>query len=335
MNEFGRAKLRLTVWYTLVLMVVSSFLSGIYYQRTISMVEAQYHQIESRLMDKRIPTPPMKNLTQRLELLEDDFVLIRSFLVRQLLMINGLVLLVGGTASYFLAGVTLLPIQRSLEKQKHFVADAAHELKTPLTALKTSLEVGLMDKHNYSAKKLLESSLDDVNSLTSLTENLLSLARLESDDFSLSFEVVSLDQVINRVINHLKPLADQKKIKIKVNELNNFNLLANENALVEAMMILVDNAIKYSHEKTEIKIQVKKQKNKLILKIIDQGIGIESKHLDKIFDRFYRIDESRTKKFRAGYGLGLSLAKKIIIQHGGKIEVESKLNQGSTFTIIF
>jgi len=335
MKEFRHAKIRLTVWYTLGLMLISLFLSSIYYQRTISMVEAQYRQIELRLNANKLPAQPMRNLSQRLELLADDFILIRSFLVRQLLMINGLVFIVGVTSSYFLAGITLAPIKKSLEKQKQFIGDAAHELKTPLTALKTSLEVGLMDKQTKSAKKLLESSLDDVNSLTALTENLLSLARLESDNFKLNFELVSLEKVIERTINHLKPLATKKKINFEVSGLAGHSLMANENALVEAVMILVDNAIKYSHEKTTIKIQGKKQKNKLVLKIIDQGIGIDKKHLDKIFDRFYRIDEARSKNFRAGYGLGLALAKKIVTQHSGIIEVESKLNQGSTFTLIF
>ncbi len=335
MKEFRHAKIRLTVWYTLGLMLVSIFLSGIYYQRTISMLEVQYRQIELRLNDNKFPAQPMRNLSQRLELLADDFILIKSFLVRQLLMINGLVLILGVTSSYFLAGITLAPIKKSLEKQKQFIGDAAHELKTPLTALKTSLEVGLMDKQTKSAKKLLESSLNDVNSLTALTENLLSLARLESADFKLNFEQVKLEQVIDRVVNHLKPLAKKKKISLKTSGLAGLSLVANENALVEAVMILVDNAIKYSSEKTEIKIIAKKEKNKLILKIIDQGIGIDQKHLDKIFDRFYRVDDSRTKNFRAGYGLGLALAKKIVTQHSGKIEVESKLNQGSTFTIIF
>ncbi|MCC6711247.1 MAG: ATP-binding protein [Candidatus Pacebacteria bacterium] len=335
MKEFSHAKIRLTVWYTLGLMLVSIFLSGIYYQRTISMLEVQYRQIELRLNDNKFPAQPMRNLSQRLELLADDFILIKSFLVRQLLMINGLVLILGVTSSYFLAGITLMPIKKSLEKQKQFIGDAAHELKTPLTALKTSLEVGLMDKQTKSAKKLLESSLNDVNSLTALTENLLSLAKLESADFKLNFEQVKLEQVINRVVNHLKPLAKKKKISLKTSCLAGLSLVANENALVEAVMILVDNAIKYSGEKTEIKIIAKKEKNKLVLKITDQGIGIDQKHLDKIFDRFYRVDDSRTKNFRAGYGLGLALAKKIVTQHSGIIKVESKLNQGSTFTIIF
>ncbi len=338
MNQLLTAKLRLTFWYTLTLMVVSLFLSTIYYQRTVAMIEAQYRQIESRLIDQRTLSAPQqrRNLPQRLELLAEDLELIRSFLVRQLLFINVMVFVVGGTVSYFLAGKTLKPIQASLEQQKQFIGDAAHELRTPLTALKTSLEVGLMDKKiTGSAKKLLESNLADVNSLTALTENLLSLARLESEDFIFNFAVIRLEKIINRVIQHLKPLASQKKIKIKVSGLNNQTVLGNENALVEAVMVLVDNAIKYSHQKSEIKIEVKTQKNNLILQIIDQGIGIDQKHLSQIFARFYRVDEARTKGERYGYGLGLALAKKIIDQHGAKIKVSSELGKGSIFTLIF
>lgn len=338
MNQLLTAKLRLTFWYTLTLMVVSLFLSTIYYQRTLAMIEVQYKQIEIRLNEQRISPSPQqrRNLPQRLELLAEDLELIRSFLVRQLLFINAMVFVIGGTVSYFLAGKTLKPIQVSLEQQKQFIGDAAHELRTPLTALKTSLEVGLMDKKiTGSAKKLLESNLADVNSLTALTENLLSLARLDSEDFIFSFAVIRLEKIINRVLQHLKPLADQKKIKIKVSGLNNQTVLGNENALVEAVMVLVDNAIKYSHEKSEIKIKVRTQKNNLILQIIDQGIGIEQKNLPQIFARFYRVDEARTKGEWHGYGLGLALAKKIVDQHGAKIKVTSELGKGSTFTLIF
>ncbi|MFZ5437998.1 MAG: sensor histidine kinase [Patescibacteria group bacterium] len=338
MNQLLTAKLRLTFWYTLTLMVVSLFLSTIYYQKTVAMIEVQYKQIEIRLNDQRISpfSQQRRNLPQRLELLTEDLELIRSFLVRQLLFINAMVFVIGGAVSYFLAGKTLKPIQVSLEQQKQFIGDAAHELRTPLTALKTSLEVGLMDKKiNSVAKKLLKSNLADVNSLTALTENLLSLARLDSEDFVFSFTVIELEKIINRVLQHLKPLSEQKKIKIKVSGLNNQTVLGNENALVEAVMVLVDNAIKYSNKKSEIKIKVKTQKNNLILQIIDQGIGIDKKHLAQIFARFYRVDEARTKGERHGYGLGLALAKKIIDQHGAKIKVTSELGRGSVFTLIF
>lgn len=340
MKQFKTAKLRLTFWYTFILMLVSLFLSTIYYQRTIGRLEFEYRQIESRLNGVDMPPPPgapqMRNLPQKLELLEENFEVVREFLVKQMLIINAMVLVLGGTSSYFLAGKTLKPIQKSLEKQKQFIGDAAHELKTPLTALKTSLEVGLMDKKiDKDSAKLLESSLEDVDSLTSLTENLLSLARLESDNYATSFEIVELKNIINRVVKHLKPLADQRKIKLKVSGLSNLTVFGNEDALVEAVMVFVDNAIKYSHEKSEVNIKAVKQKNNLVLKIIDQGIGIDQKYLSQIFDRFYRVDDARTKGNRFGYGLGLALAKRIIEQHGAKIKVDSELGEGSIFTIIF
>ena len=230
----------------------------------------------------------------------------------------------------------MIPIQESLEKQKRFIADASHELRTPLTALKTSLEVSLLDKKlNLSARKVLQDNLKDINSLTSLTENLLSLARVDDNNFQLSFQKLELKNIIEKAINHITPLAKKKNIDIKVSGLNNQLLQGNENALVEVMMIVLDNAIKYSSPKTIIKVSVEKKGKNLLLKIKDQGIGISKDNLPFIFDRFYRAESSRTKQTKTGYGLGLSVAQKIMNQHSGQILVESKVNRGSIFTLVF
>jgi len=336
MQEFKTAKIRLSFWYTAILLVISLMLTSMYYFRTIQVLEIQYQQIEQKINENRNPQGlALNHLPRRLEFLAEDFENFENLLQKQLLIINGLVMIAGGTASYFLAGRTLRPIQISLNKQKRFVADAAHELKTPLTALKTSLEVELLNKKlNKSSIKVLKNNLKDVDSLASLTENLLSLARIDGKNFSSSFETVDLNKVVNRAVGHVLPLSNKKKIKIKLSKIK-YPILGNENALVEAVMIILDNAIKYSDKDTQIKIIGEKQKNKIILKIIDQGIGMDDKHLSQIFDRFYRVEESRADIDRKGYGLGLAVAKKIIDQHGGKIIVESKLNKGSTFTLVF
>jgi len=336
MKEFKTAKIKLSLWYTVVILFISLLLSSMYYLRTIQVLRIQYQQIELKIGEGRnFRNQPLSHNPKRLEYLEEDFANFETLLQKQLLIINVLVMIAGGTASYFLAGKTLLPIQEYLKKQKRFIADAAHELKTPLTALKTSLEVELLDKKlNQSSKKVLKNNLKDVDSLASLTENLLSLARIDDKKFVLDFEKVELKKVIKRSVAHIMPLANKKKIKIKTSNVNQ-SISGNENSLVEAVMIILDNAIKYSDKNTNIKIIGKSQKNKTILKIIDQGIGMDEKHLSQIFDRFYRVEESRTNIDRKGYGLGLAVAKKIIDQHGGKITVESKLNKGSIFTLVF
>ncbi|MBT4123849.1 MAG: HAMP domain-containing histidine kinase [Candidatus Pacebacteria bacterium] len=337
MKQFIDAKIKLTIWYTMILMIVSIFLSGTYYLRTVNMLEGQYRQIEMRFSEKGVPPKSFpKHVPRKLQLLEDDFFIISNYLKKQLFLINGLVFLLGATASYFLAGKTLIPIQESLEKQKRFIADASHELRTPLTALKTSLEVSLLDKKlNLSARKVLQDNLKDINSLTSLTENLLSLARVDDNNFQLSFQKLELKNIIEKAINHITPLAKKKNIDIKVSGLNNQLLQGNENALVEVMMIVLDNAIKYSSPKTIIKVSVEKKGKNLLLKIKDQGIGISKDNLPFIFDRFYRAESSRTKQTKTGYGLGLSVAQKIMNQHSGQILVESKVNRGSIFTLVF
>lgn len=335
MKQFVDVKIRLTMWYTIVIMVVSVFLSGIYYVRTLNMLEGQYRQIELRFID-RGPEQFPKHVPRRLQLLEDDFIVVSSYLKNQLFVINGFVFLLGLTASYFLAGKTLTPIQKSLEKQKRFIVDASHELKTPLTALKTSLEVSLLDKKiNSFSRKVLQDNLKDVDSLTSLTEDLLSLARVDEDNISFNFKKIKLKTIIERALNHITPLAKYKNIIIRTSGLKDQLLFGNEDALVELMIIILDNAIKYSSSKTIINVLVEKKGKHILIKVKDQGKGIDKKHLPFIFDRFYRVESSRTKQTKNGYGIGLSVAQRIMKQHFGQIQVESKVSKGSTFTLVF
>ncbi|MPN44664.1 Alkaline phosphatase synthesis sensor protein PhoR [bioreactor metagenome] len=126
--------------------------------------------------------------------------------------------------------------------------------------------------------------------------------------------------------------ADKKNIKI-LTKINSQKVIGNYEKLVELLIIFIDNAIKYSPNNTKISLVTISNKKNLLIKIIDQGIGIDQKDLPHIFDRFYQANNSRTKNSDSGYGLGLSIAKQIVDLHHGKIEVESKLNRGTTFII--
>jgi signal transduction histidine kinase len=215
--------------------------------------------------------------------------------------------------------------------QKTFIGNASHELRTPLTSLKTEIEVALRDQKmtTAEARKLLKSNLEDVDSMQRLSNYLLELNRYENSEIKLETKKIELSGIIQKSIEKVKPVADKQKIKIK-KTLVKVYVKGNEDALIELSKILIENAIKYSSPGKSIEIKTKKNG---IFEVKDNGIGIAEKDVPYIFNRFYRVEPSRSKLKVDGYGLGLSIAKSIVDKLGGKIRVVSKIEKGSTFSI--
>ncbi len=255
----------------------------------------------------------------------------REHLITRLALINLAIFIFSGAAGYFLAGRTLRPIKNSMEEQKRFISDSSHELRTPLTSLRSEIEVGLLDKNLtlIKSKKILESNLEEVISLQTLSDNLLELAQ-NGKTISKDADNISLENIIQNAIKKLEPIAKAKEIKID-NTVNKTKVKGIEDRLQELFVILIDNAIKYSPKKSIIDIKSKQSGNKIEILVIDHGRGISEKDLPHIFDRFYRSDESRSE---SGYGLGLSIAKKIAQSHNGEIEATSTLGKGTQFKVI-
>jgi signal transduction histidine kinase len=245
-----------------------------------------------------------------------------------------LVILVAATGvSYFLARKTLKPIEEMFDIQNHFTADASHELRTPLTAMKTEIEVSLRDeKFNITeAKDLLKSNLEEISKLESLSNGLLTLTQFQNGH-KVDLVAVSIREVIQESCSKLAALAKQKDIDLLTN-ISNLKVRGDYQSLVKLFVTLLDNAIKYSPTKSKIMITSAKNGNYVEIKVKDQGVGIKSSDIPHIFNPFFRADQSRSKNTAGGYGLGLSIAKKIIQTHEGKIEVTSKPDQGTTFSI--
>jgi signal transduction histidine kinase len=218
-----------------------------------------------------------------------------------------------------------------VREQKEFVSNASHELRTPLTSLKTEIEVALRDKGPTLTgyKELLQSNLEDVDSMQRLSNYLLELNRYENSDVALEIKEIDLAEVVKKVVGQVKPLAGKKKIEITL-KLQKTTVKGNENALTELSKILIENAIKYSGKSKSVEV---KTKDGGIFEVKDYGIGIPEADLSHIFDRFYRGESSRSKEKVDGYGLGLSIAKSIVDKLGGKIKVVSVIGKGSTFTV--
>lgn len=338
---FHSTRIKLTVWYLLIIMVVSGMFSGLLYYGATQEMESGFRRAQSRMetgdwlgmLDPKsdpdrvfmhgMNGPDGSALVSHF-LFVDDLQKAKDQLFVHLLAINGSVWVLAAITSYYFAGLSLRPIEEALEEQRRFVSDASHELKTPVTALKTSLEVYLQDgKVSSYAKKVLRENLEDVVKLERLIGGLLKLSRT-TEQVKRSFERVDLKLVVKQVLKTLKPLIEKKKLKLLYKAGKGPYITKGlEQSLTELVMILVDNSIKYTPEGGEIQVILDRNKRDLVFRIKDDGIGISKKHLSHVFDRFYRADDARTRLDGDGFGLGLALAKKIVDQHGGDISVKS------------
>ena len=257
----------------------------------------------------------------------------RQNLKSNLVLLNIITFGAGFAASYLLARKTLEPIEEAMKSQMQFTADASHELRTPLTAMQTEIEVALRDKNltKDDARELLESNLEEVGKLRQLSDGLLRLAQQRGQ--KMTEGTPATKTIISDAISRVVKQADAKKITVSDLSVDESNVKGDEASLVEVVAILLDNAIKYSDKKTTIQVTSKQEGNFIALRIIDQGMGIAPEDAPHIFDRFYRADASRTKPDAGGYGLGLSIAKKIIDLHGGTIAVEKSTKKGSVFVV--
>lgn len=253
----------------------------------------------------------------------------------KLVFFNVVVFFFAGFASYLLARRTLEPIEAAHEQQKRFTADVSHELRTPLTALKMESEVALM---NPSAEKrelreTLESNLEEVSKLETLINNLLRLTRLEANELQHNFTEIELSDIMKQVLDEAEKPAAARHIKLETN-ITGGTLMGDIDSLVQMIFILLDNAIKYSPPESEINIKSSKKNDHIVITIKDQGIGIDQSNLKRVFDRFYRADNSRNKSETSGFGLGLSIAKMIADVHNGDITLSSRVGKGTTAEVI-
>lgn len=329
---FNSARIKLTIWYSFILLLISGTLSVLVYLRISSTLDEEFREIERRLQlerEKFYPRPVI--LPGPFRILPEDIARAKQRVAWQLIFVNGTIVAIFAAAGYFLSTRTLRPIQKALDEQKRFIGDAAHELKTPITALKTSLEVNLMNENlPKNTRQILKENLQDLNSLNTLVENLLDLAK--NDQLVSNFERVALADIINLAVKRIQALAKKKQVMIEASELSKpITLEGNPLALERLWVIFLDNAIKFSPKKSKVTISADQKSGWAFVKIQDQGAGIAPEHLPHIFERFYRVDQARVTG--GGYGLGLALAKKIVEQHHGSISVESEVGKGTTFIV--
>ncbi|MDQ0197832.1 sensor histidine kinase [Neobacillus ginsengisoli] len=237
-------------------------------------------------------------------------------------------------AGLFLASKSLVPIQKSWEKQSQFVADASHELRTPLSVIQTHLELLFRHPANTIEQEsvTIYKSLSEVKRVNKLVEDLLTLARTDSNEQLIISQWFALDEMLQLIVEQFEPIAEMKEINIEERIERDLQYFGDKDRLHQLLVILVDNAIKYTASGGKVSIICMNAANLIQIIIKDTGVGIPERDLPHIFDRFYRSNKSRTRA-EGGTGLGLSIAKWIVEAHHGHINVESKLNEGTKFTI--
>lgn len=227
-------------------------------------------------------------------------------------------------------------IQKSYEREKQFVSDASHELRTPIAVIKGY--AGMLNRWGKDDPAILEESihaiLSETDNMHSLVESLLFIARNDKGALKMDKVPFSFTELFTEIVKETRLIDSQHDISETIDQ--NLSIHGSSDKLKQALRIFIDNSIKYTPDGGKISLSLRQSENHAIVVISDDGIGISKEDLPHIFDRFYRADKSRTKmkeNQHGGTGLGLSIAKIIIEQHGGKIHVDSAIDEGTTFTL--
>lgn len=359
-NNFFQARIKLTFLYLLIITGILILFSVMITFQIEKNLQYQFQNIQiskediKKQVENRYPNRSIKNIDLENEngkllytVLFDDSLevnvnsvngkilskeespenftnLITSDVQDSLWIINLIILLISSFLGYFLAGKTLAPIEKKTKQQKQFIADAAHELRNPLTAIFATCESMIRENQKEGFEEILEES----ERLIKITENLLVLDQTEK---SSQQSEIHLKTHIENIFQKIKPLATEKNIVFE-NHLDVFTIVADKNDVEKIIFNLFHNAIKFSRQNQKIIISLKKNGE---FSVQDFGIGICKKDISKIFNRFYKADTSRSFTEESGSGLGLSIVKEICDKNNWNIEVTSKEKKGTTFIINF
>lgn len=223
-------------------------------------------------------------------------------------------------------------IKKLENMREQFVANVSHELKTPLTSIKGFSETLKYVEDKKNREKFLQIINDEADRLTRLINDILVLSNIEKQKQELIKEEIDLNELIEKVYCLVKKSAEDKNIKINIVEGKVPLLIGNKDKYNQMIINLIDNAIKYTEPNGEVNIGTKQDKDNIIFWVEDTGVGISKEHLDRIFERFYRVDKARSRA-EGGTGLGLAIVKHIVLGINGKIEVKSEPKKGTKFIV--
>lgn len=245
----------------------------------------------------------------------------------------GLFMVMG--AGLFLAGRALVPIRKAWERQQNFVSDASHELRTPLAVIQGQSELLLRHpKHTVEQEAGNVATIyEEAWRMRKLVDSLLTLARADSNQLELNLQTVSLSNVLNSLRDMFTLLCEQRDLSLSFDIQSDMDVVGDEDRLRQLVLILFDNAVKYSLSGGSVLVSCHLKGNAVVLEVKDTGVGISASDLPRVFDRFYRGDKARSRA-NGGAGLGLSIAHWIVKAHRGKISVSSAISNGTTFQVL-
>ncbi len=314
-DEFLLARLRLTLYYSITAMVILGGSSIVLYNTILSNLAQSIS--ENPFINKDLA---VAILDKAQDILLNRFITIDAFIIFFVIILG-----------FLLTEQTLKPIKSNMERQKRFIADASHELRTPIAVVISGLEVNLNNKKLdlTGAKKTLEDTLDEMREFSKLSNSLLDISKYDRS-ICLECEPIVINELLKKIIEKNNNLAHVKNINIESEIESTATVLGDKTELNRVFFNILDNAIKYTPKDGVITISDKIISNKYVVTISDTGIGIGEGVLGKIFDPFFRGDASRNTE---GAGLGLTLSKKIIENHKGTIIIKSEVNKGTNVII--
>lgn len=321
-KQFFATRLSLTMVYMVLLaffLVLSGSITRIAFSQKL---DARFAHSPHQRMGPILLTAQIPNA--------DD---VRADLSQVLFGVGGVLTLLAGVVSYTLASLTIEPIQAAYEKQRQFLSDASHELRTPLAILQADLEnerIGASEK----ALERINSHLEEVQRMNSLVGDVLLLSKTEAETSTpLPVSSVDVNVVTRHVCDRLLSLARRHDVPLSVEVFESpLIVLAHKDSLTRCLSNIVENAILYNCLLGTVTVTVRKEDDTACIDVVDTGMGIAEADVEKIFDRFYRGEKSRSRR-TGGTGLGLSIAKSIVESFGGTITLHSVLRRGTTVNI--
>ena len=317
-NLFLWARLKLTFLYVLIIAVIlAAFSVGLYFslQKNIKdTIDEEFKGHNSR------QAAIQKTDTQVKE----------AFVIG-----NVILLIVSGGLAFFLARKNLRPIEETLEEQRRFTANASHDLRTPLSIMKTDCEV-ILRKNKADSQEfrdLVRSNLEEIDRMSRMVEQLLFLSRNNAMP-NQQLEQIALGKLAEKMVENFQSLAKNKGVSLIISEIADGSVKGNRLDLEKLFFNLLKNAVDYTASGGKIEVTVKRDKNQLEVLVTDTGIGISKEDLPHITEAFYRADKTRSQE-TGGSGLGLSIVKEIIRSHHGKLKIDSQLNVGTKIRMSF